>query len=65
VVIDQHTENITSLQREMISARSAPLDGSMAYNAVMDTTEDHNTEVRRAAREAEFAAAAAEWEKRR
>jgi len=50
--------------REMISARSAALDGSMAYDAVMDATEDHNAEVRRAAREAGFAASAAEWEKR-
>jgi len=50
--------------REMISARSAALDGSIAYDAVMDSTEDHNAEVRRAAREAGFAAGAAEWEKR-
>jgi len=50
--------------REMIFARSAALDGSMAYDAVMDATEDHNAEVQRAAREVGFAAAAAEWEKR-
>ena len=49
---------------EMISARSAALDGSMAYNIVMDATEDHNAEVRRVAREAGFAAAAAQGEKR-
>jgi len=50
--------------QEMMSARSAALDGSMAYDIVMDATEDHNEEVRRAAREAGFVAAAAEWEKR-
>ena len=49
---------------EMISTRSAALNGSIAYDAVMDATEAHNAAVRRAAREAGFAAAPAEWEKR-
>jgi len=50
--------------QEMISACSATLDGAMAYDAVMNATEDHNAEGQRAASKAGFAATAAECEKR-